>query len=143
MITRNILFYDWLWSDVYCFKELMLVYCLMIIYWYLSVQCWYLRGIDYYGNDINSDPSHVNYSKGAGRQDCIWKCRRLCQLTAKCQFFTYHLSGGYCWLKTSSSGRRKVDRGSGIISGSRNCRGGMNIHSPYFKEKWYITGFLT
>ena len=86
-------------------------------YLYISDVC-FESGIDYAGNDLNSNINDVDYARGSGRRNSTLGCQQLCQKRDACKTFTYHLNDQDCYLKTSNSGRTTV---SGVISGKKYC----------------------
>ena len=45
-------------------------------------------------------------------------CQTLCLNNNNCTFWTFKVTGGYCWLKSSDSGREPL---TGLTSGPKIC----------------------
>lgn len=81
------------------------------------------------GNDLNANDDDPHYAQGPGQRHSAEECQQLCQEVQECNFFTYTAISKNCWLKTSSSGRRKHTQ---TTSGPKTC-----------KKGYYITIFQT
>lgn len=79
--------------------------------------CFELK-IDFYGNEIYTDPNDKDYGNGIGKQESALECQQLCQLREECNFFTYVVDDKSCWLLRSDSG---ITQGSQYMSGKEYC----------------------
>ena len=88
------------------------------------------------GNDLNANEDDPHHAKGNdGRRNSPEECQQLCQEVQECNFFTYTPTDQACYLKTSSSGKRKHTYAT---SGPRICQKGYYIKTfVYYYEGLY------